>query len=104
MTAAKEQRREGPENVEVFVRPAEGRLVPRLDGKPWTAIAGVIHGDWIAEDQYVRRRLADADLVFGDPAAAEKAAKEAARLAAEAAAAADSAAAADVPATPRKVK
>ncbi len=46
----------------VFVAPAPGRAVPRPDGMPWPE-----DGDWLDEDQYVRRRLADGDLVAATP-------------------------------------
>lgn len=55
-------RRPGETSDQVFVAPAPGRTVPRLDGQPWPEA-----GDWLDEDQYVRRRLSDGDLVAGTP-------------------------------------
>ena len=76
MSNADTSRRTGLEGPEVFVKPAPGCTVPRPDGTAWTDTAGAIHGDWLNEDQYVRRRLADEDLVLADPAFAAKAAKQ----------------------------
>jgi Protein of unknown function (DUF2635) len=52
---------------DLFVRPGEGRVVRREDGSPWP-----LHGDWVADTQYVRRRLADGDLIRADPNQAAK--------------------------------
>ncbi len=46
------------EPPKVFARPAHGLAVPMADGSPWPA-----EGAEVALDQYVRRRIADGDLV-----------------------------------------
>lgn len=50
------------EAPQVFVTPAPDRAVPRPDGLAWPEA-----GDWLGEDQYVRRRIADGDLIAGWP-------------------------------------
>lgn len=46
------------EPSKIFARPAPGLSVPLPDGSPWPA-----DGAEVALDQYVRRRIADGDLV-----------------------------------------
>lgn len=48
----------------IYVAPAEGLTLPLPDGKPWPA-----GGAWAERDEYVRRRLADGDLVLAEPPA-----------------------------------
>lgn len=47
---------------DVFAKPAPGRTVPLPDGTPWPS-----EGARVARDRYVRRRIADGDLVLCDP-------------------------------------
>lgn len=47
----------------LFLKPAEGRTVRReSDGEPWLA-----EGDWAERTRFVRRRLADGDLIETTP-------------------------------------
>lgn len=50
---------------EIFAAPAPGVSLPLPDGKPWPAA-----GKWVPHDEYVRRRIADGDLI-ADAARAE---------------------------------
>lgn len=50
-----------------YLRPADGRRVPMPDGRPWPA-----EGAEVEVDTYVRRRLADGDLVKASPPKPEK--------------------------------
>lgn len=43
---------------EIYAAPAAGLSLPLPDGKPWPA-----NGKWVPHDEYVRRRIADGDLV-----------------------------------------
>lgn len=46
-----------------YLKPAEGRAVRREeDTSPWPA-----DGDWAENTQFIRRRVADGDLVKGTP-------------------------------------
>lgn len=45
-----------------FLRPTDGLALPLPDGRPWPT-----DGEWVDVDQYVRRRLADGDLVPAKP-------------------------------------
>lgn len=48
----------------LFLRPADGRLVRReQDGELWPA-----EGDWAEPSRFIRRRIADGDLVPVEPA------------------------------------
>lgn len=47
-----------------FFKPAAGIVLPLADGRPWPS-----DGEWVEVDQYVRRRLADSDLVAAKPPA-----------------------------------
>lgn len=50
----------------IYARPAEGLSLPLPDGRPWPA-----DGDFVdTADAYVRRRLADGDIVEAAPPAA----------------------------------
>lgn len=73
-----------------FLKPADGRAVRREDGSPWP-----VHGDWTATTLFVRRRLADGDLVAADPDVAAHAIAREAEAAAQAEAAAEAAATAE---------
>lgn len=64
-----EARRLTPDGPQIFAVQAKERTVPMPDGSPWPE-AGV----WVDEDQYVRRRLSDGDLVLAAPDAAAEAA------------------------------
>ncbi len=46
----------------VFAKPAPGRVVPLLDGKPCSEA-----GEWFEESRYLRRRIADGDLIEAKP-------------------------------------
>ncbi|WP_035715472.1 DUF2635 domain-containing protein [Azorhizobium doebereinerae] len=48
----------------IYLKPAEGLTVPRLDGSSWPVV-----GDWTESDAYVRRRLKAGDLVAAEPPA-----------------------------------
>ena len=50
-----------------FLKPADGRRVPMPDGRPWPA-----EGAEVELDTYVRRRLADGDLVQATRPKADK--------------------------------
>lgn len=50
--------------AQAWLRPASGVTLPLPDGTPWPAA-----GARVALDRYVRRRLADGDLVPCDPPA-----------------------------------
>ncbi|MTW19092.1 DUF2635 domain-containing protein [Rhodoplanes serenus] len=45
-----------------YLKPADGRRVPLPDGTPWPA-----GGARVEIDRYVRRRIADGDLVPAEP-------------------------------------
>ncbi|MCX5497325.1 DUF2635 domain-containing protein [Kaistia dalseonensis] len=45
-----------------YLKPAPGLTLPLPDGRTWPA-----EGEWVDVDQYVRRRIADGDLVAGTP-------------------------------------
>jgi len=45
-----------------FLRPAEGVSLPLADGSPWPA-----EGALVDVDQYVRRRIADGDVISAKP-------------------------------------
>lgn len=47
-----------------YLRPREGISLPLADGRPWPA-----DGTLVDVDQYVRRRIADGDLVAATPPA-----------------------------------
>lgn len=48
----------------IYAAAAAGLTLPLPDGRPWPAA-----GAWVERDEYVRRRLADKDLVLVDPPA-----------------------------------
>jgi hypothetical protein len=51
-----------------FLKAAEGRTVRReADGQPWDAA-----GEFAEDSRFIRRRLADGDLVVASPPKAEK--------------------------------
>jgi hypothetical protein len=45
-----------------FLRPVEGISLPLADGRPWPA-----EGALVEVDQYVRRRIADGDVIPATP-------------------------------------
>jgi hypothetical protein len=45
-----------------FLKPVAGITLPLPDGREWPA-----EGEWVDVDQYVRRRIADGDLVAAKP-------------------------------------
>ena len=47
-----------------YLKPAAGITLPLPDGRPWPA-----EGAMVEVDQYVRRRIADGDLVIAKPPA-----------------------------------
>lgn len=55
-----------------YLRPAAGITLPLADGRPWPQ-----EGAFVDVDQYVRRRLADGDVVEATPPAAADPADEA---------------------------
>ena len=52
-------------DTRIFAKPAADRVVPLPDGKPWPE-----QGEWVdPSDRYIRRRLADGDVVRAKPSA-----------------------------------
>jgi len=51
-----------------FLKPVAGISLPLPDGRAWPE-----SGEWVDIDQYVRRRMADGDLVVARPPAAPEA-------------------------------